>query len=131
MNLFYFAILLLVLRAWLEMWFQGDLFVVIRAKVEAKAAAKPSFFYEALLCPFCHAHHAGGLLAAIMLVVLYADRFLQPWWTPLWLLPQAIAYGWAAGYLSWCLDNVLPMQLRYSRERDFYVGSDNEAGTKT
>jgi hypothetical protein len=119
-NFFYFTVLVLTLRAWLEIWFQGDLFVVLRAHMESRLSQRSNFLEEALLCPFCHAHHGGVLFAAVMLVVLYADRFLTPWWTPLWLIPQAIAYGWAAGYLAWSLDNVLPEAIRYTRPRDFF-----------
>ena len=127
MNWFNFLILFMVLRTWLEVWFQGDLFVVLRANVEARTLqpSRLSLLWEGLICPFCHAHHAGVVLALCMLLVLTRPTSVGAF---LWLLPQAVAFGWAAGHLSWWLNSFLPHELRYSRPRETHDGCDSDSG---
>lgn len=114
MTPFHFLIVLLVLRTWLEIWYHGDMCMVLYAKIEANAAANksPAWLWEALLCTFCHPHHAGVILAGCTLAVEHADNLS-------WLLaPQAVAFGWAAGYIAWAADEFLPYPIRYMRERN-------------
>lgn len=131
MTPFNFLILCLFLRVFLEVWFQGDLFVGLFARVEAQARVVPvrswrrlvynqlTFYggiFEALVCEFCCAHHAGAVLATVGLFVFHPPATLYAAFTT---LLAGICYGYAAGHLVWFLDRgVVPHELQYSRPRE-------------
>jgi hypothetical protein len=143
MTPFHFLILCLILRVFVEVWFQGDLLVGLRARAEAMTRVEPirtwsrlpynllTFYggvYEAVVCEFCCAHHVGGVLATVGLFVMRPPTTLYAAFTTLF---AGLCYGYAAGHLVWFLDRwLVPYELKYSRPRELLEELQHEPATQ-
>jgi hypothetical protein len=112
-----FLVVVLATGAIIDVWHNGSIFALARAKIQAKNDVAPAnsftrLWTELLNCPFCKSYHIPVYLYAILLLADWFGSIVS-------VIARLVIYGLAATRLSNIIDGILPARMRYDRPIEF------------